>query len=149
MGEVRRTLSLRDGRKEDLEAIKAAMGMKTDVAAINDAVEFRAQLVGRPLAEVKEALHLYDEVRRNLTKGRMMFFLDDEPGENVQVTGIKVLVPVLSANHVDAAMRQKPLNGTIDADIGAGDLRENGEEGFDDRHPKVAAALDKESLVPA
>ncbi len=70
---VRRSVTLMDSAKADLERIKSETGASTDNAAINDALNFRAQFSRRRAEEVSRALSFYDKIRPELNKGSSLF----------------------------------------------------------------------------
>jgi hypothetical protein len=65
----RRSLALPRRRESDVKAIKDAQGMKTDTAAIDDAIAFRARFANRRADEIQTALSLFDEVKRECQPG--------------------------------------------------------------------------------
>ena len=76
---TRRTIALSDGAKEDLDLIKDKTGASTDIAAISDAINFRAKLVDRRPDEVLIALSIYDQLRSEKNTGHVIF--TERPGE--------------------------------------------------------------------
>jgi hypothetical protein len=90
---IRRTLSLAEGRKDDLVKIKQNTPAKTDTAAINDAVMWRARLVGHDLSEIESALCLWEEVKRETKAGAKIFI---ETVNDPQAGRTRLFVPVLA-----------------------------------------------------
>lgn len=92
---VRRSVALPAQRTKDIKLIKKNTGAKTDTAAINQAVEFRARLASRGLDEIERALRLWDVVRNEIEDGDRLVILSKSCSLNsAQRAQAKILVPV-------------------------------------------------------
>lgn len=66
---IRRTLELPASAIAALAKIKSETSAKNDTAAINDAVSFRARLLGHDFQEIQSALVVFEEVKRLTATG--------------------------------------------------------------------------------
>jgi len=70
----RRTWALPEDRYGDLESIREVEKLRTDTAAVDEAIHFRAKLLPHPLSEIQNALALWDEVKRQVQDGSAIIF---------------------------------------------------------------------------
>jgi hypothetical protein len=103
---IRRTLALPASSKDDLERIKGSTSARNDTAAIKDAVSFRASLAEHNLEEIRDALSVWDELKRlvkvgatvvtPISNGLMIESATDLPGRPHERTRVVFRSAVLS-----------------------------------------------------
>jgi hypothetical protein len=81
---IRRTLALPVDRRDELQQLKAEIGARTDTAAINEAVHFRARLRTRNLDEIERALSVWDALLHEISNNKCTVVIENPAKPNTR-----------------------------------------------------------------